>query len=96
MTDTLRAIFARKPADLLDCCFGGPPERIEIQERREMTASEYDAFAHALSRSRDWLAGKGGIRAGRTLVVEVTAPDRKTIFINPEGGDWARYVGIAW
>jgi hypothetical protein len=92
----LVAIFARKPCTLEDACFSGRPERIRIEDRRELTADEYDAFAEDLTRSRGWLSDKGGRIAGATQVVEVTAPGRKTLYVNPEGSDYARYVGIAW
>jgi hypothetical protein len=95
-TPTIRAIFARKPGSLEDACFGGKPMPIEIQATRELTADEYDALTDNLSATRTWLKGTGGGRNGRELVIEVTAPDRKTLYINAEGSDWPRYVGIAW
>lgn len=102
MSDTIStparrlALFARKPCSLEDACFSGKPELIEIQDRREMTEAEYDTFSRSMSQSRAWLEGKGGYANGRVLVVEVSAPGRKTLYINPEGGDWARFAGIAW
>lgn len=92
----MKAIFARKPFSLEDACFGGRPVEIQVQETRELTADEHDAFTDDFSRPRPWLAGKGGSSNGRDLVIEVTAPDRKTLYVNPEGHDYARYVGIAW
>lgn len=92
----LRAIFASKPANLKEATFGGAPIPIEIEGRREMTAAEYDGFTASLLEDRDWLAGKGGLRNGKAVVIEITAPNRKTLYIDASGFDYARYVGIAW
>nr|CUV31814.1 conserved protein of unknown function [Ralstonia solanacearum] len=45
--------------------------------------------------SRDWLRGKGGGRLGSYFCIEVTAPGRLTLYVNPEGSDYARYVARA-
>ena len=46
------------------------------------------------SQSRDTsrLRGKGGGTGDGYLCVEVTAPGRPYLYVNPEGGDYARYV----
>lgn len=92
------AIFARKPYSLEEACFGGKPQQIEVASRAVMTASQYDAFTGngGFNQDRTWLEGYGGTRNGKTQVVEVSAPGRKTLYIDPEGGKYARYVGIAW
>lgn len=92
----MHAIFTRKTDDITDACFGGRPQPIEVQARREMTTAEYDGFTRSMQLSRSWLLGNGGLRDGKTLVIEVTAPERKTLYINPEGSNYARYVGIEW
>ena len=53
---------------------------------------DFDAFARSLLVSRDWLRGKGGGTCDGYLCVEVTAPGRPYLYVNPEGGDYARYV----
>ena len=61
-----------------------------------MTPAEFDAFARNLMASCDWLAGKGGGVKDEGdsgyLCVEVKAPGRPYLYVNPEGGDYARYV----
>ena len=42
--------------------------------------------------ARDWLAGKGGYVDQGRLCVEVHAPGRPYLFIDPSGGDYPRYV----
>lgn len=83
--------FSRKPCNLSKLG-GGTPSKVLITETREMTPAEFDGFASSLLRSRPWLAGRGGTLLEGTLCVEVCAPGRPTLYINPEGGDYARYV----
>ena len=83
--------FARKPCDLSELG-GGKPEKVLITDTREMSTTEFDEFAANLLRSRPWLNGRGGTTREGTLCVEVSAPGRPYLYINPEGGDYARYV----
>ena len=83
--------FARKPYDLSELG-GGKPEKVLVTETREMSTTEFDEFAANLLRSRTWLNGRGGTTREGTLCVEVYAPGRPYLYINPEGGDYARYV----
>lgn len=88
---SVRLPFARKPADLGEV--GGQGQtKIYITETRELTSTEFDAFARSLLVSRDWLRGKGGSTGDGYLCVEVTAPGRPYLYVNPEGSDYARYV----
>lgn len=95
----IRARFARKPYSLDEVLHNSDPsaplEPIEIAWRKELTEAEYDAFASTLLQDRDWLAGLGGHAAGRRRVVAVSAPGRRTVFVDPSGGSYGRYVGIA-
>ncbi len=94
-----RARFTRKPCSIDEVLHNSdpsaPPEPIEIELRKELTEAEYDAFANALLEDRDWLAGRGGHSNGHRSVVEVSAPGRRTLFVDPSGGSYGRYVGIA-
>lgn len=87
----VRLPFARKPVDL-DEVGGYGQTKVFVTETRAMTPAEFDAFARSLMASRDWLAGKGGGMEGGYLCVEVTAPGRPYLYVNPEGSDYARYV----
>ena len=94
-----RARFARKPCDLDDVLHNTDPsavlEPIDIAWRKALTEAEYDAFANTLLQDRDWLAGLGGHADGRRRVVAVSAPGRTTVFVDPSGSRYGRYVGIA-
>ena len=95
----IRARFARKPYSLDEVLHNTDPsapfEPIEIAWRKALTEAEYDAFANALLEDRDWLAGLGGHADGRRRVVAVSAPGRTTVFVDPSGSRYGRYVGIA-
>lgn len=100
MSEQLYASFARKPRSLdevkiIAALPTNLPCHIHIVETKALTADEYDEFTSDFFASRDWLAGKGGTynHEGRK-VVEVTAPDRISLYIDPSGYDYARYVGI--
>ena len=45
------------------------------------------------AKSRDWLSGKGGYVGEARLCVEVHAPGRPYLYVDPSGSDYARYVG---
>jgi hypothetical protein len=83
--------FARKPCDLSELG-GGTPSKVLVTETREMTTTEFDEFAANLLRSRDWLNGKGGTTQDGVLCVEVCAPSRPYLYVNPEGSNYGRYV----
>jgi hypothetical protein len=96
----LRVRFTRKPVDLQEVLASTPyderPEPVVISETRELTTAEYDVFASTLLQDRDWLAGKGGYPDQATRhVVEVKAENRKTLYVDPSGSAYGRYVGIA-
>ena len=84
--------FARKPCDLSELGGGGSPEKILVTETRTMNTTEFDEFAANLLRSRDWLNGKGGTTQDGVLCIEVCAPGRPYLYVNPEGSNYGRYV----
>lgn len=88
---SLRLPFARKPTDLRDMCASGDYP-IFVTETRVMQPDEFDAFANTLLASRDWLAGKGGFVGQGRLCVEIHAPGRPYLYVDPSGSDYARYV----
>ena len=99
MTIATRARFTRKPCSIDEVLHNSdpsaPPESITIELRKELTAIEYDVFADTLLEDRDWLTGRGGHANGLRQVVEVSAPGRTTLYVDPSGGSYGRYVGVA-
>lgn len=93
----LRLAFTRKPARLAEVGEAGnpgdgPAEPVFVTETIRLTSSAFDGIAMRLLASQPWLAGKGGYAQGGRLCVEVCAPDRPTLLVDPSGGDYARYV----
>ena len=86
-----RLPFACKPDNLREMCASGNA-RIFITETVEMTPAEFDTFARHLYLSREWLRGKGGNVADGCLCVEIHAPGRPYLYVDPSGYDYARYV----
>ena len=99
MTTAIRARFTRKPCSLDEVLHNtdpsAPPEIIAIEFRKELTTAEYDTFANSLLDDRDWLKRRGGHANGHRQVVEVSAPGRTTLYVDPSGGSYGRYVGVA-
>ena len=83
--------FARKPVDLRDMSASGD-YIVYVTETQTMTPEEFDGFAANLLTSRDWLSGKGGYVGNGRLCVEVHAPGRPYLYVDPSGGDYARYA----
>ena len=88
---SIRLPFGRKPADITDIAATGDYV-VYVTETREMEPEEFDGFAKNLSKSRDWLKGKGGYLGQGRLCIQVHAPGRPYLFIDPSGGDYPRYV----
>jgi hypothetical protein len=65
---------------------------VYITETRTMTPEEFDAFASNMLASRDWLAGKGGHAGLGRLCVEIHAPGRPFLYVDPSGSSYGRYV----
>ena len=86
----IRLPFGRKPATMSEIA-GSEDCTVYITETREMDSAEFDRFAVNLLQSRDWLNGKGGYYGDGRLCVEVHAPGRPYLFIDPSGSNYARY-----
>ncbi len=73
----------------------GERTRAKVEEVKKLSTSEYDKLCKNFFAHTSWLDGKGGTALPEhvTSVIEVQAPGRKTLYIDPEGFDYARYVG---
>ncbi|MFM6990339.1 MAG: hypothetical protein ACKOWD_03420 [Rhodoferax sp.] len=83
--------FGRKSVNIDELCASGIYQ-VFVTETRTLTPEEFDRLGRTLLISRDWLRGKGGSIEDGMLCVEVTAPGRPYLYINPEGTDYGRYV----
>ena len=99
-----RSLFWRKVSNVEDLCDGlaklpgaglQPAAKVRVVEDKNLSQSDYDKFTADFFASQPWLDGKGGIdEDGTRHVIQVTAQDRQTLHIDPQGHDYARYVGI--
>ncbi len=87
----VRLPFACKPDRLREMCATGE-HRIFITETIEMSIAEFDDFTTDMTRPQPWLAGKGGNVDDGCLCIEVHAPGRPFLYVDPSGYDYARYV----
>lgn len=99
MQDFVLVRYARKPESLYEIestirYSDGTAYRTQIIETKELSTSEYDAFVSRPLARRDWLAGKGGWRGETRLAIAVTAPERRTLYVDPSGSDYGRYIGM--
>jgi hypothetical protein len=59
-----------------------------------MTEAEYEAFIARPLAKREWLAGKGGWKNNDVrLAIALVCPGRETLYVDPSGSDYGRYVG---
>jgi hypothetical protein len=94
-----KALFASKPSDLSDIPPGilsdDEDEAVEytVREVVQMTREQYDALVGNFFADQPWLATpKGGVRNGAVQAIEVQAPGRPSLLVNPEGFTYPRYV----
>ena len=100
MNQRITVRFARKPGSLQEMKaeingHGCEVAKCEIAETVELEPGEYDAFTRLIYKEWPWLEGRGGDRNGLTQVVAITALGRETLYANPEGYSYARYIGTA-
>lgn len=96
----LRVRFTRKPCSLSEVLHNGDPDptasQVVVEKHVELSSPEYDEFAENLLVDRPWLKGLGGwLNKDVRNAVMVTAPERTTLYVDPSGSAYGRYVGVA-
>lgn len=99
MSEEIFVRFARKPYrfDEVEAAArdtDDPGSRVIIAETKELSAPEYDVFTNSMLKDREWLSGKGGYLNNKRQAIEITAPDRQTLYVDPSGSSYGRYVGM--
>lgn len=100
MSNLVTIRFARKPGSLQEMRSeinspGCEVATCEIAETATLTTEQYDEFTRLIYKDWPWLEGRGGDRNGKRQVVAITAPERETLYVDPEGYSYARYIGTA-
>lgn len=99
MSNRITVRYARKPTDLDEVKSSakdrsGYAFETAITETVTLSSEEYDAFTRSFLKDYAWLTGKGGVVNKIHQAVAVTAPERLTLYVNPEGSSYGRYVGL--
>lgn len=99
MSNTVSVRFVRKPDSINEVKAAlrsseGRAYECQIEITAELSAEEYDAFTRLMYKNCDWLDGRGGFKNEFRQVVAVTAPERETLYVDPSGYSYARYVGL--
>ena len=95
----LNITLVRKPQNMKEVerdMRKGYGERVKavVDKSYKLSENEYDKFVYNFMVHTTYLNGQGGVDPDGTVhVIEITAPARKTIYVDPEGYDYARYVG---
>jgi len=99
----MKAKFVRKPRTVEDVIqYAKSPWAYEYEFRIEQTiqlsGAAYRFFSRNLLLDQEWLKGKGGWekRDGAFIrkVVAVTSPGCPTLYVDPSGESYGRYVAI--
>ncbi len=105
----MKAIFICKPATLEDVKTVSArqkelhilPQEYTVIEERRVSESEWQELTHSLLEDRAWLSEFTGrltampdIDWSRHNCIKVTCRGRGSLLIDPQGYDYARYVGI--
>lgn len=98
--EIIHVVYARKPVDWHEIESGSRPDcgeaiPTQVAETREMTEAEYNSFIARPLAKREWLAGKGGYQGNIKQVIALVCPGRETLYVDPSGSDYGRYVGRA-
>lgn len=96
----VRVKFARKPNDMHEVLAAARDEDdkghlVRIIEHRRLTPTEYEALSSDFMGIYEWMRDKGGWdRDGNRLAIKITCPGYPTLFIDPSGAFYGRYVGV--
>lgn len=92
--------FARKPSDLHEVTAAARDDDahadyVRILEHRRLSKTEYHQLVGNFMGNYDWMANKGGFtKGGDRTAIKITCPGEITLFIDPSGANYARYVGV--
>lgn len=96
---TVKTYLIRKPSDIHEVLDMSAryPERaqvVAITETIELTPEQYREVQANPLRDYDFLKDKGGYNDGWRTVVELICKGMQTLYADPEGSSYCRYLGI--
>jgi hypothetical protein len=99
MGENKRTVFIRQWAggglDTRLNAGAGVPRPTIVTEELALSAIEYDSFLSSPLGRRSWLKGRGGWdKNGVRRAIALKCPGRITLYVDPSGYDYGRYVGV--
>jgi hypothetical protein len=95
----IKVLYSRKPADWneIKYCLSLSHQYASptfVAEIKDMSDCEYEDFIANPLVSRDWLNDKGGTINDIRQSIAITCAGRPTLYVDPSGYDYARYIGL--
>ena len=97
---TLKTYLIRKPSDVEEVIsmakrYPSRVEMVKVVETITLTETQYNSLSQKPLRDYDFLAGKGGYdNDGNRMVVELTCDGKQSLYVDPSGSAYCRYLGI--
>ena len=97
---TVKIYMVRKPWDIdevieLCRCYNNQAEEVTVAETVNLPPVWYDAICRAPLDDYIFLSGKGGYDdENHRQVVALQCPDKPTLYVDPSGSSYCRYMGI--
>ena len=97
---TVKIYMVRKPSDIdeiKELCqrYNNQAEEVTVAETVNLPPLWYDAVCRAPLDDYIFLSGKGGYDdENHRQVVALQCPDKPTLYVDPSGSSYCRYMGI--
>lgn len=96
---TVKTYFVRKPSDFeevlsMTVSHLKYAEQVKITETIELSEEQYNEVCKYPLRDYDFLTGKDGYDDDWRTVVELTCNGKQTLYVDPSGSSYCRYLGI--
>ena len=98
--ETVKVYMVRKPSDFEEVktlCkkYAHEAEEVLIEETINLPLVWYKALCQCLLDNYIFLFGKGGYdEAGHRKVVAIKCPGKPTLYVDPSGSNYCRYMGV--
>lgn len=97
---TVKTYLVRKPSDLEEVMeltkrYGNEATEVKVAETIRLDEEAYKAVCENPMADYGFLTGKGGYDDdGMRQVIALTCKGHKTLYADPSGSDYCRYLGI--
>ncbi len=96
---TVKTYLVRKPSDIQEVLsmtarYPEYAELVKITETIKLSKEQYREICKYPLQYYDFLDGKGGYVEGWRTVVALTCNGKRTLYTDPSGSSYCRYLGI--